>query len=145
MVQKTRLNNAPGGFGVPKGKPRRGPVRPPQGHPQVTPRGQNLTKKLVSRWSPVCQNIAMPGPETELYGVKQHCRVVRWLCLAPSRLGFALTSFSSRSRGRQTVHLNSAPGGVGVLRVSRREHYGGAMEHYVVFCGGFFSASLQRS
>ncbi len=45
MVQKTRLNNAPGGFGVPKGKPRRGPVRPHQGHPQVTPRGQNVTSQ----------------------------------------------------------------------------------------------------
>ncbi len=106
MVHNTRLNNAPGGFGVPKGKPRRGPVHhaplppSPPGPPQVTPRGQNVTKISVSWGSPVCQNIAMPCPETELYGVKQHPGVVRWPHLAPGHLGFALGSFSSRSWSR---------------------------------------------
>ncbi len=46
---------------------------PPPGTPgdlQATPRGGILTKILVFWWTPVCRNMTMPGPETELYGVK---------------------------------------------------------------------------
>ena len=99
MVPTALLNNAPGGLGIPNGASPEGvrPSPPPPGPPQVTPRGQKVTKISVSWWSPVCQNITMPGPETELYGVKQHSGVVRWLRLAAGHLGFALGSFSSWS------------------------------------------------
>ena len=36
------------------------------------PGGENVTKIWVFRWTPVCQNMTMPDPETEFYGVKQH-------------------------------------------------------------------------
>ena len=92
MVQTARLNSAPGGLGVPNGaSPGGGRATPGD------PRGQKVTKISVSWWSPVCQNITMPGPETELYGVKQHSGVVQWLRLASGHLGFALGSFSSWS------------------------------------------------
>ncbi len=99
MVQKALLNSAPGGLGIPNGASPEGGGRhpPPPGPPQVTPRGQKVTKISVSWWSPVCQNITMPGPETALYGVKHHSGVVQWPSLAPGHPGFALGSFSSRS------------------------------------------------
>ncbi len=104
MVQKTRPNNPPGGFGVPKGKARGGAPPssppPPPGPPQVTAWGFKVTKFAVSWWSPVCQNMIMPSPETEFYGVKQHSGVARWCRPAPGRLGFALGALSGQPWAR---------------------------------------------
>ena len=87
MVQTVLLNSAPGGFGVPRATP---------GDPQ----GSESGKFPVFWWTPVCQNTTMPGPETELYGVKQHSGVVRWPRLAAGRLGFALEGISGQPWAR---------------------------------------------
>ena len=44
-----------------------------------------MTKILISRWTPVCQNITMLGPETVLYGVEQYSAAARRRRLAPSQ------------------------------------------------------------
>ena len=48
----------------------------PPGHPWATPGGAKITKILIFWWTPVCRNMTMLGPETTLYGVKQHSGVV---------------------------------------------------------------------
>ena len=80
------------------------------------PGGGKVMNSLVSQWTQVCRNIAMPGHETVLYDVNPHSGVVRRWPLAPARLRSALGSFSSWSWGRlQMLHLespNSAQGGL---------------------------------
>ncbi len=52
------------------------------------------------RWAPVCQNMTMPRPETEFYGVKQHFGVARRCRPAPGRLGFAPEALSGQPWAR---------------------------------------------
>ena len=106
MIQKACLNSAPSGFGVPRGvltghpdvtifsSP--SPVHPPSLGPPRTPGVKKLQNFMFSWWSPVGQNITVPGPETELYGVKQQPGVVRWPRVVHGHLGVALGTFSSR-------------------------------------------------
>ena len=66
------------------------------------------------------QNMTMPGPETELYGVEWHSGAVRRRRSAPGALDFALGPFGGRPSGRvwniYSVALNGAPGGFGVRK-----------------------------
>ena len=60
-----------GGGGRGRAKEGEMPPSPPPGGPGGVP-GVKMTKILIFRWTPVCQNMAMLSHETQLYGVKQH-------------------------------------------------------------------------
>ncbi len=82
------------GVGGPKGLQMRPKAAPKalQTDARIPP--ADAASNLVFWWTPVGQNITMPGPETELYGVKWHSGVVRRRCPAPGCPGLALGTFS---------------------------------------------------
>ncbi len=88
---------------------------PPRGL-WATSRGEHVTKISVFWWTPVRQNITMPGPETELYCVKWHSGVIRRRCAVAGCAGLALGAFSGPPCARpEMLHLASLNGSPGRL------------------------------